>query len=363
MLYYWCNLVVLLCQLIPLFALILLFEQVLERTAKGMYRMDGPDWECISEEAKDLVRKMLTVDPQQRITTPEILSHPFLRLEEEEVEEEVVIAVDAGGLTSPSGDLGTATSPALRKTASTARGMTGGSKRSVNLNNALRLLSGHVSDLRTEKFAMTFTRLVSSLDSGPSKQGRTSMLSQLVVPLGKATGVMSVSGKPPGAAAEEEMMMFQNPEIKEALASAINSVGDEQGRLSLEQFMYILKHFAFARTIKVDDGAGGAEESDGVSAGKSANPGTGLAMMLLCRYFDVITTPIMRIISFLSHWMTLFFWFRFVDRDGDGMISADDVFTTQALILQRSESFVKVCRYFFIAPSYIVIVIVYGCCC
>lgn len=33
---------------------------------------------------------------------------------------------------------------------------------------------------------------------------------------------------------------------------------------------------------------------------------------------------------------------NFVDRDQDGLISAEDIFTTQALILQRSESFLRV---------------------
>ena len=252
-----------------------------------MYRMDGPDWECISEEAKDLVRKMLIVDPQQRITTPDILSHPFLRIE---VEEDPVVAAEALIASSASDDAGsTTTSTTVGKTSSVSRGLTGGSKRSVNLNNALRLLSGHVSDLRTEKFAMTFTRLVSSLDSGPSKQGRSSMLWQLVVPLGKATGVMSNAAKAPGATAEEEMMMFQNPDIKGALAAAISSLGDEQGRLSLEQFIYVLKHFAFTRAVRVDDGAAVSEETEagnnnsGAGASKAANPGTGLALMLLSR--------------------------------------------------------------------------------
>lgn len=33
---------------------------------------------------------------------------------------------------------------------------------------------------------------------------------------------------------------------------------------------------------------------------------------------------------------------RFVDRDGDGMISADDIFTTHALMMQKSAVFHKV---------------------
>lgn len=34
--------------------------------------------------------------------------------------------------------------------------------------------------------------------------------------------------------------------------------------------------------------------------------------------------------------------FRFVDRDGDGYISADDIFAVQAMLMQRSEIFLRV---------------------
>jgi hypothetical protein len=33
---------------------------------------------------------------------------------------------------------------------------------------------------------------------------------------------------------------------------------------------------------------------------------------------------------------------RFADRDGDGYISADDIFAVQAMLMQRSEIFLKV---------------------
>jgi hypothetical protein len=33
---------------------------------------------------------------------------------------------------------------------------------------------------------------------------------------------------------------------------------------------------------------------------------------------------------------------RFVDRDGDGYISADDIFALQAMLMQKSEVFLRV---------------------
>lgn len=42
--------------------------------------MDTPLWETISEAAKDLLRRMLAVDPSKRITVQEILNHRWLRV-------------------------------------------------------------------------------------------------------------------------------------------------------------------------------------------------------------------------------------------------------------------------------------------
>ncbi len=36
------------------------------------------------------------------------------------------------------------------------------------------------------------------------------------------------------------------------------------------------------------------------------------------------------------------FLLRFVDRDGDGCITADDLFAAQAQVMQKNEAFIKV---------------------
>nr|XP_014271589.1 peripheral plasma membrane protein CASK isoform X5 [Halyomorpha halys] len=46
---------------------------------QGKLYMDSPLWETISDGAKDLVRRMLHVDPNQRITIQEVLNHRWLR--------------------------------------------------------------------------------------------------------------------------------------------------------------------------------------------------------------------------------------------------------------------------------------------
>ena len=41
--------------------------------------MTGADWKNISEESKDLVKKMLTYDPNERITAEHALNHLWIK--------------------------------------------------------------------------------------------------------------------------------------------------------------------------------------------------------------------------------------------------------------------------------------------
>ncbi|KAM1245794.1 hypothetical protein ACFX15_036311 [Malus domestica] len=53
-----------------------IFDAILE----GVIDFDSQPWPSISDSAKDLVRKMLTQDPRKRITSAEVLEHPWLRV-------------------------------------------------------------------------------------------------------------------------------------------------------------------------------------------------------------------------------------------------------------------------------------------
>lgn len=44
---------------------------------KGEYNVTGPEWQSVSAEAKDLVRRLLNIDAHQRYTTSQALSHPW----------------------------------------------------------------------------------------------------------------------------------------------------------------------------------------------------------------------------------------------------------------------------------------------
>jgi len=48
---------------------------------RGTYRMEGPDWERVSVECKDILQKMLIVDPDERATIQEVLESPWLKKE------------------------------------------------------------------------------------------------------------------------------------------------------------------------------------------------------------------------------------------------------------------------------------------
>jgi len=45
---------------------------------RGLYKFDSPYWDNISKGAKDLISKLLVVDPSGRLTIDEVLEHPWM---------------------------------------------------------------------------------------------------------------------------------------------------------------------------------------------------------------------------------------------------------------------------------------------
>jgi len=54
-------------------------KKIIEAVKKGKYTLDEPEWDDVSEEAIDLVRKCLTYDPDKRISASEALEHVWFK--------------------------------------------------------------------------------------------------------------------------------------------------------------------------------------------------------------------------------------------------------------------------------------------
>ncbi|XP_072220899.1 ribosomal protein S6 kinase alpha-1-like [Leuresthes tenuis] len=53
-------------------------NEILSRIGSGHFSLTGGNWDTVSDAAKDLVSKMLHVDPHQRLTAKQVLKHPWI---------------------------------------------------------------------------------------------------------------------------------------------------------------------------------------------------------------------------------------------------------------------------------------------
>ncbi|XP_060640473.1 ribosomal protein S6 kinase alpha-1 isoform X1 [Anolis sagrei] len=53
-------------------------EEILTRIGGGKFSLKGGNWDTVSEAAKDLVSKMLHIDPHQRLTAKQVLQHLWI---------------------------------------------------------------------------------------------------------------------------------------------------------------------------------------------------------------------------------------------------------------------------------------------
>ncbi|KPM04766.1 cAMP-dependent kinase-like protein [Sarcoptes scabiei] len=52
---------------------------MLRNIMEGKYEFCSPEWDDITEEAKDLIRKLLVIDPMKRLSASDALKHPFFK--------------------------------------------------------------------------------------------------------------------------------------------------------------------------------------------------------------------------------------------------------------------------------------------
>lgn len=55
------------------------FESVYEKIRSGVLDFPHPYWTNVSEEAKDLIRRLLTVPPHERFSAAQALEHPWIK--------------------------------------------------------------------------------------------------------------------------------------------------------------------------------------------------------------------------------------------------------------------------------------------
>lgn len=205
-------------------------REILERSAKGQYSLEGKEWEGVSDMAKDLVRAMLTVDPEKRITVSDALDHPWLM---------AVAGVypDGNAVLSPAPPAAIASAPILSpkvldnsailascSAPSTPTGAASpvagrdGKPRTTHLGSALSNLSSHVKDRKAEKMAVSFTRLVSSLQSDNKQNDKKRMIDTL---LDRSGNTVTGAGGPE----MDEGVYVLSQEYKEAVVHAFRTSG------------------------------------------------------------------------------------------------------------------------------------------
>ena len=54
-------------------------DEIMANIEKGKYDLSSPPFDKISQNARDLIKKMLTMDPQKRISAEEVLNHPWFK--------------------------------------------------------------------------------------------------------------------------------------------------------------------------------------------------------------------------------------------------------------------------------------------
>jgi len=56
-------------------------NRLFSKIKKGAYKLPSPYWDGVSDEAKDLLALMLTVDPRKRVTATQALKHPWMEID------------------------------------------------------------------------------------------------------------------------------------------------------------------------------------------------------------------------------------------------------------------------------------------
>jgi serine/threonine protein kinase len=54
-------------------------KELFRKIVSGKYEFKEDDWKDVSSDAKDLVKKLLVLDPDERLTSGQALRHPWMK--------------------------------------------------------------------------------------------------------------------------------------------------------------------------------------------------------------------------------------------------------------------------------------------
>jgi calcium-dependent protein kinase len=54
-------------------------KEIVNSVRIGTYSLTGSEWKNITNDAKDLIKRMLTYDPALRITAEQAINHPWIK--------------------------------------------------------------------------------------------------------------------------------------------------------------------------------------------------------------------------------------------------------------------------------------------
>lgn len=53
-------------------------SEIMKKVKSGKYTFDTPEFKNVSEKAKDFIGKLLTLDPEKRVSAEQALKHPWI---------------------------------------------------------------------------------------------------------------------------------------------------------------------------------------------------------------------------------------------------------------------------------------------
>jgi serine/threonine protein kinase len=300
-------------------------RQTFLKTVRGLYRIEGPEWDVVSDEAKDLVKRMLIVDPLERITTDEILKHPWIvaaqsaeasRLSESpkadipeksmSTEKGALTTIEEGDEISTLSEVVTKVRLSDSKSSEPSLGTTSKRRRSikdephvrhVNMSTALSQLQNHIQVLKAEKMASQMTKFLSVT----GQQGTSKLADSYLVPI-RDDGLTQEEKELVKEIPVDKFMFMVSDDVREALGNSfIQHFAADKNRLTIEEFLRARRQFGLAL---------GANVSNNNPLNQNINVGELLLMKL-------------------------------IDRDNDGYITVEDLYNTQVLITQKNELYLQ----------------------